>query len=108
MLDCESTFQKSLAPIVLLTVDGGSDVSPTSISVMFEMFRLWRSLDLDILIEAAPAPGASRQNTVERSWTVANDIMGPRTLPKAPTSTEILRSVSRGVLGRFSDLVRGG
>ena len=52
---------------VHLTCDGGADESPSKISFMFLLGRLWRDFDLDLLICDTFAAGDSRRNKVERS-----------------------------------------
>ncbi|CAH3118707.1 unnamed protein product [Porites lobata] len=53
---------------VTIICDGGPDWSPKSTPNLINFGRLWRDLNLDILILTSYAPGHSRYNPIERSW----------------------------------------
>jgi hypothetical protein len=56
-------------PAILgLIVDNGPDYSPSSWLVMISFGRLWRDLNLDILIIMSHAPYNSKYNPIERVW----------------------------------------
>ncbi len=66
----------------MLLCDGGSDESPSKISFMFLLGRLFRLFDLDILAAITYCPGDSKLNPVERLWAIVTGLFGADDLPK--------------------------
>ena len=71
----------SLPPFVLLLCDGGSDESPSKISFIFLLLRLWLLFDLDILAAVTYCPGDSKLNPIERLWALVTGLFGADALP---------------------------
>ena len=82
-------LKKILQPIVskegkkavTIICDGGPDWSPKSTPNLINFGRLWRDLNLDILILTSYAPGHSRYNPIERSWAPLSRWLTGVTLP---------------------------
>ena len=86
-----NNLKKILQPTVLgenkkavtIICDGGPDWTPKSTPNLMNFGRLWRDLNLDILILTACAPGHSRLNPIERSWAPLSKWLTGVTLPIA-------------------------
>ena len=68
---------------VTIICDGGPDWTPKSTPNLINFGRLWRDLNLDILILSSYAPGHSRHNPIERSWAPLSKWLTGVTLPIA-------------------------
>ena len=68
---------------VTIICDGGPDWTPKSTPNLLNFGRLWRDLNLDILILTSYAPGHSRLNPIERSWVPLSKWLTGVTLPIA-------------------------
>lgn len=68
---------------VTIICDGGPDWTPKSTPNLVNFGRLWRDLNLDILILTSYAPGHSRLNPIERSWAPLSKWLTGVTLPIA-------------------------
>jgi len=78
---------------LMLLCDGGSDESPSKISFMFLLGRLFRLFDLDILCAITYCPGDSKLNPIERLWAIVTGLFGADDLPEATSAALIeLRS----------------
>lgn len=84
-----SNLKEILQPIVLrenkkavtIICDRGPDWTPKSTPNLVNFGRLWRDLNLDILIFTSYAPGHSRLNPIERSWASLSKWLTGVTLP---------------------------
>jgi hypothetical protein len=75
---------------VLLVSDNGSDWAPKSDVNFVNMGRLWRDLQLNILVQTTYAAGHSSFNMIEHAWSaVSSHLVGvilPNTLPPDATT----------------------
>ena len=66
---------------VSLVTDNGPDWSTKSLLLVMAIGRVWRDLNLDLLISCSNAPGHSAENIVEHAWSLLSRLVAGVTLP---------------------------
>ena len=86
---CMSQFREVLhKPMMVNITDGGPDWSAQSPLVCFYYGRLWKMLDLDLLVTTMYAPGHSALNPIEHAWSpVSGELAGVVLPDKLPEET---------------------
>ena len=79
LLSSRTTSQGKRA--VLLITDNGHDWSPKSLKTFLYLGRLWKNLNLDILVQTTHAAGHSRFNEIEHAWAPLSMKLTGVTLP---------------------------